>query len=115
LTGGGCSVLRRDVLRAIVIRGLVVVECLKLHLQLTFALTSSFDLSALGGQSSFLLLGIFGSSFSALLLFGLLELALLNLLFQGTKPSLSGFPLLGKFILLSTLLVPSVCQYRLRG
>jgi hypothetical protein len=107
LAGSGRCVLRGDILRAIVIRRILVIQGFKLQLQLSFTLTSSFNLSALSRKSAFLLFLVLLGSCSALLLFCLLQFALLHLFFECPKSSLCSLALLCQVIFLMTLFFPS--------
>jgi hypothetical protein len=74
--------LRGDVLRTVLVRGIIVVKSLQLKLKLPLSLTSSLDFGSLSLELSLLLLLLFLCASPTLLLFCLLELALLHLLLK---------------------------------
>jgi hypothetical protein len=108
LASSGRGVLRSDVLRTVVVRRIVIIQSFKLQLQLSFTLTSGFNLGALSRKSAFLFLLFLLSSYPALLLLCLLQFALLHLFLECTKSGLCSLTLLGQVVFLSTFFLPSM-------
>jgi hypothetical protein len=98
--------LRGDILRTFVVRRVLVIKGFQLELQLPLAFASSFDLGPLSSQLGLLLLLFFLCASSTLLLFCLLELALLYLLFQCFESCLRSLALFGQLVFLSAFFLP---------
>lgn len=96
------AILGSHVYRTFIIRRALIAETFQFTLQLAFSLAGGFELRTLGLQFGFFLLGLPLCCLLSTLLLLLLDLALLDLFFEGTQASF-----LGLFLSLDLLFLPS--------